>query len=198
VSIADQWPSIRHSNTSEQDGAEVPIVKDGVPLRAPYIGKGAWVIFADAEYPGVGEDEETGREEIDGGVTTHYTVDGLADGTNTNFIGDLPAGVWDDSVFLPALGEVYMIGITLKAAALVDETGKFLAFNLGVGETHEDLVSEVIFPLTKGEDAETIVSVSFPVVVTGDLVDGGKIFITPSHDVEIWDKQIFIHRTYRP
>jgi hypothetical protein len=198
VSIVDLWPSIRPSNVSERVGVETIIFKDGVPLRAPY--NGGWVNLVDSEYPGVGEDEETGREAIDADETVQYTVDGLDPATNVEYCGCLGPNVWQDSVFSPAaIGDTYMIRLTFTASSLTSATGQFLNVTLGIGADYETVVADVSVALNKGQDVDTLVSVVLPIFCLDTFcLQGGKFFITPSNDIEIWNKAIFIQRTYHP
>jgi hypothetical protein len=166
-----------------------------LPANGIITGAGGtgWVYEADSAHT-------TGsRQTIAAGTRTLFTVDGLGGTTEESFSGTLPTDIWGTNTINPAaVGEAYSIRIGLSVAPVSGGVG-YVELQLDIGSGSEINILERRLALQKGVGETHIFSVGLPIFCLATFnTNGGKFYLRPSGNVEVWGKSIFLQRTYSP
>jgi hypothetical protein len=166
-----------------------------LPANGIITGAGGtgWVYEADSAHT-------TGsRQTIAAGTRTLFTVDGLGGTTEESFSGTLPTDIWGTNTINPeAVGEVYMtrVGVTIAPTVVGDG---YVELELDIGSGSQINILDRRLSLQKGSGIPHGFSAGFPIFcLTTFNNNGGKFYLTPSINVEVWNKSIFLQRTFSP
>jgi len=156
-------------------------------------GGSGWIFEADSVHT-------TGsRQTILAGVRTLFTVDGLGGTTEESFSDTLPTDLWDTNTINPAaVGEVYSTRVGINIAPTVVGDG-YVELELDIGSGSQIIILDRRLTLQKGSGVTHGFSAGFPIFCLATFnTNGGKFYLTPSINVEVWNKSIFLQRTYSP
>jgi len=156
-------------------------------------GGTGWIYEADSVHT-------TGsRQTISADTRTLFTVDGLGGTTEEGFSNTLPVDLWDTNTVNPAAtGEVYQVRIGIQIAPTVVGDG-YVELELDIGSGSQIIILDRRLSLQKGSGIAHGFSAGFPIFCLATFnTNGGKFYITPSINVEVWNKNIFLQRTYSP
>jgi len=139
------------------------------------------------------------RQTISAGTRTLLTVDGLGATTEEGFSNTLPVDLWDTNTINPAaIGEVYSLRLGMSVAPTVVGDG-YIELQLDIGSGSQINILNRRLSLQKGNGVEHAFSDGFPIFCLATFnTNGGKFYITPSINVEVWNKSLFLQRTYSP
>jgi hypothetical protein len=167
-----------------------------LPASGSIVGEGGgWTFYDGSTYT-------TGSRQImTGGTRYLFLANGLGGTTETRFLYTLPATIWDGAAINPsAVGEVYSIRIQMQAAPTVVGDG-YLELTLDIGNpgvSRVDIV-ERRFNFLKGSGIAHSISAGFPIFCRETFnANGGRFYMTPSINCQVWDMGIFIQRTFSP
>lgn len=186
--------SLRPATLAEKSTARLAAVSGGIDVSVPYPFAG-WANFADSQYT------PASPLAISAGVKTRLTIDGLGAATNTQYSNGMHSDVWSNDTFKPfAVGEAYNIRLTLTVSQESSGTGHFVTFEADIGAEGSPFVAaSQSVPLTKGQDVDTLVTISAPFFCLDTFgMNGGRLYLIPSVDVTIHSAAIFIQRTFTP
>jgi hypothetical protein len=165
-----------------------------LPANGAIAGSGpGWVYYDDSVHT-------TGsRQTILAGVRTLFTVDGLGPTTETGFRATLPTDVWESNTINPAvIGETYSARTSLNVAPTVVGDG-YVSAQLDIGSGSEINILERRLTLQKGSGVTHSFNTTNALFCLATFVaNGGKFYITPSINVEVWGRTIFLERSYSP
>lgn len=164
---------------------EVPQVPD--PL-------GGWGHWADSVHT------SGSPQEITGGARTQFTVDGLGATTETSMLPGEDSGVFSSSVIHPNnIGDAFMLRIRITVVPQAVSQGEYVEVHLDIGSGSQVNIVTDRIELTKGIGVAHVKALSFPIFCMSTFnANGGVIYITPSIDVNVYDKSIYLQRTFRP
>lgn len=165
-----------------------------LPSNGAITGEGpGWVYYKDSVY------DNASRLSITSGTRTLFSVDGLGSGTETSYRDTLPTDLWDSNTINPsAVGEAYSVRMGFEAAPTVTGDG-YIEVQLDIGSGSEINIVESRLTLQKGSGVTHKFSYTASIFcLTTFNTNGGKIYLTPSINCEIWDKNIYLQRTYSP
>lgn len=82
---------------------------------------------------------------------------------------------------------------------LVTASGQSVEVDLGIGTGWNTNVFSQIIPIVKAQGVADLFSIVVPIFCLETFGNhGGRFYITPSHDCDIYGKAIFIQRTFAP
>lgn len=186
------WSEIPDATEDNKRAADMLIrTDDGIERRAPY--NGGWLYLHDATHT------ESNKQAITADTLTHFTVDGLADDSTTEFRRGIPLDVFGDSTIQPqATGETYNINLTFRASKATS-TATFVEIDVGIGSDYSTIIARDRRSLTKGSGVEDFVFFNGTLFVTAPFgAYGARFYINPSENLQIWDKAILLQRTHSP
>lgn len=138
------------------------------------------------------------RQLITGGVKTLFTVDGLSPTTETSYLESLPPSIWAGNTINPdGIGNTYLLRVDLWVSPQTAGVGHYVELVLDIGD---GVVNEIIqhdTPMIKGNGTTHRISLTWAIFARETFnANGGKIYITPDIDIEVWDRAVFIQRGY--
>lgn len=165
-----------------------------LPSNGAITGEGpGWVYYKDSVHT------DDSRQTIAATTRTLFTVDGLASSTETSYRDTLPTDVWSSNTINPAaIGESYSIRIDIRVAPTVTGDG-YIELDLDIGSGSPIKIVESRQDLQKGNGITHKFTAGFPIFcLTTFNTNGGKFYLTPSINCEVWNRGVFIQRTYSP
>jgi hypothetical protein len=165
-----------------------------LPSTGSIVGAGGgWGQYQDSVYT------EPSRQTILADVLTPYTVDGLGPTTNTTYLRSVPATIWNGTKLPPAeVGAAYSLRLDFSCAPTGALDG-VMEFQLDIGSGSQIIIVQRRLDLNKGQGIIHNFSFGFPIFCLATFfANGGTFFITPDIAVEVWNRQIFIQRTFSP
>ena len=161
----------------------------GLSLTDPRVAQG-WGYWQDNA-------NRTGnRQLITADTRALFTVDGLGENTNTDFLGDMPSSVYNGNTIMPnGVGNTYTVRIDYKASSNSVSQGEYCEVALDIGDGGVIEILDDRFDLAKGSGNTHIFSRTYQIFCLDTFnANGGKFYITPSISVDIWDRAISIHQ----
>jgi hypothetical protein len=165
-----------------------------LPSTGSIVGAGGgWATYQDSVYTDVS------RQTILADTRTAYTSNGLGATTNTDYLRAVPTTVWDGTTLQPSeIGEAYSIRIDFSAAPTTVGDG-VVELELDIGSGSEINIVERRFNFSRGSGVTHNFSAGFPIFCVATFnANGGKFWITPSLNCVVWNRRIFIQRTFSP
>lgn len=185
--------------------ANLPLIPDSLKASAEtlrYAGgrewrqevDGGWVNLVDATHT------LASPQSIVGGTKTLYTVDGLGAATDLRYGRRMATDAWAGNAFAPrSVGDCYTIRLTFTLAPTTTASGQSVEVDLGIGTGWNTNVFSQIIPIVKAQGVADLFSIVVPIFCLEMFGNhGGRFYITPSHDCDIYGKAIFIQRTFAP
>lgn len=157
-------------------------------------GGAGWGFWADAEYT------TSSRQTISTSTRTLFEVDGLGGTTETGYLSTVPATVWsgDNTIMPTEVGEAYSVRIDCAVAPTASSTG-YVELQLDIGSGSQINIVARRLNLAKGQGVTHSFSIAFPIFCLDTFnANGGKFYMTPSVSIELWDRRIFLQRTFSP
>lgn len=155
---------------------------------------GSWGFWADSAHT------QGAPQTISSGVRTLFTSNGLDATTETGFLYSGDAGLWSSNTIVPASeGDAFnaRIGITVVPQSV--SQGEFVEINLDIGSGSPINIVTDRIELTKGIGVAHVKTIAFPIFCLSNFIaNGGKIYLTPSINVNVYGKKIMLQRTYAP
>lgn len=196
--LSDDWPWFPPYNGTPSAAAEVPLWENGRVYRATQAqmrradGRG-WLWYTDATHTAAS------KQSISADARTLFTVDGAGAATDTRFRDGLPVSVWASNTLQPqAAGESYSLRLQYKAQPAVSGAGEYITLQLDIGGTLATIYEETR-PILKGSSVVSSFVYAIPVFCLETFfANGGQFYVTPSANITLWDKAIFILRTSQP
>ncbi len=185
--------ALRPASFAEKTGARLlGVSSGGQDLSLPYFQAG-WVNLADSQYT------PAAPLVIAAGVRTQLTVNALGAATNRTYANGLHVDVWSGNVFRPAvLGETYKIRWTATVSHDGAGTAEYATLEMDIGGSVGVTAAKRI-SLTKGVGVEDKLSLDFTLFCLDTFgKNGGRLYLTPSADVEVHSQALFIQRTFTP
>jgi len=191
MSVVD-WSRLSTMPQALKDDAVALAYADGQEYLYPL--NGGWVNIADGQHT-VGSPQA-----IVGGTKTHFTADGLGATTDRRFNRKLSPDVWEGSTFAPrSVGDAYTVRLTFLLSTSSNTSGQFIDVSLGIGSGWNTIVAQVRDPLVKSQGVVDFFTISLPIFCLETFGNfGGRFYLTPSHDCTVWNKAVFIQRTFAP
>lgn len=186
------WPEIPSATEDQKRAADLLIrTDDGRELRTGY--DGGWLNIADATH------DVDNKQAISADTSTLMTIDGEGDTTENRYRRGLDLDVWSDDTFRPrAVGEAYMVRITMRAAKATSQDTT-IELDLGIGTGFATIISDERRPMTKAQGVGDVLSFVYPIFCLETFgTFGGRFFIRASRNITVWNKAIFIQRTHSP
>jgi len=186
------WDTIPDATEDNKRAADMLIrLDDGRERRTGY--DGGWMYLHDATHT------VDNKQTVLADTETHYTVDGLATDSTTDFRRGIPLDVWSGSTLRPqATGEVFQIALQFRLSKATS-TATYLRIEVGIGSDYTTIIAEDRRPLIKGSGNDDFLFFSGPLFVTPAFgLYGARFFLNTSENVSVWDKAIFIQRTHSP
>lgn len=139
-------------------------------------------------------------QSITGGARTQFTVNALGATTDVRYLADADSGVFASSVIVPnAVGDAFLLRMGLTVVPSSVSQGEYVEVQLDIGDVSEINIVTDRIELTKGIGVTHVKTLSFPIFCLDTFVaNGGRIYLTPSIDITVYDKTIFLQRTYLP
>lgn len=187
-----EWSEIPEATEDNKRAADMLIVTDdGKERRTKY--DGGWLYLADSVHTA------SNKQAVTADTLTHITVDGLADGTETDFRRGIPLDVFGGSTIQPiATGETYNINLTFRISKATS-TATFAEIDVGIGSDYSTIIARDRRSLTKGSGIEDFLFFNGTLFVTDAFARyGARFFLNCSENVSIWDKAILLQRTHSP
>lgn len=193
--IADDWTWFPEYQGILAADAELIAMQGGKAYRVTQanlrrsIGLG-WAFYADSVHT------SSNKQSISAGVRTQITIDKLGDLTETRFRDGLPDGVWAGNKIVPqSIGESYMVRLQFRASEDTSSSGQYLTIELDIGSV---IWSDTV-ALAKGQGVEQYISLAIPIFCLETFyANGGAFYVTPSDDVQIWNKFVMLQRISQP
>jgi hypothetical protein len=186
------WDTIPDATEDNKRAADMLIrMDDGQERRTKY--DGGWMYLADSVHT------SDNKQAVTADTLTHVTIDGLADGSTTDFRRGVPLDVFGNSTMQPlATGETYEINLTFRASKATS-TDTFVEVDVGIGSDYSTIIARDRRALTKGSGIEDFVFFNGTLFATEPFTRyGARFFLNASENVSIWDKAIFLQRTHSP
>ena len=186
------WSEIPDATEDNKRASDMIIcTDDGVERRTKY--DGGWLYLHDATHT------VDNKQSAPADTLTHFTVDGLADDSTTDFRRGIPLDVFGDSTIQPqATGETYNINLTFRASKATS-TATFIEIDVGIGSDYTTMIARDRRSLTKGSGVDDFVFFNGTLFVTAPFgAYGARFYINPSENLQIWDKAIMLQRTHSP
>ena len=186
------WSEIPEATEDNKRAADMLIrMDDGQERRTKY--DGGWMYLADSVHTA------SNKQAVTADILTHFTVDGLADGSTTDFRRGIPLDVFGNSTMQPfATGEAYNINLTFKASKATS-TDTFVEIDVGIGSDYSTIIARDRRALTKGSGIEDFVFFNGTLFVTDAFARyGARFFLNCSENVSVWEKAIMLQRTHSP
>lgn len=195
--IEDDWSHFPQYAGALAETGEFIVVDGGMSFRVSMrqvrqgVGLG-WGNFSDSA------NWADNKLTVSSETRTLYTVDGLFSLTETRFIDGLTSAVWSGNKITPqAVGETYIARLTFQASKATSSTGSYLTVDLDVG--FDDPIFAQYVLLIKASGATQNISVTIPIFCLETFfANGGSFYITPSEQLQVWNKSIFIQRISQP
>ena len=143
---------------------------------------------------------DASRQTIIGGTRTLLTVDGLSLITETDYLSSLPNNIWAGNTINPdGIGNTYLLRIDMWASPQTGGTGHYIELVLDIGDGAVNEIVQHATPMLKGTGITHRISITWAIFARETFnANGGKIYITPDIDVQIWDKAVFLQRGFVP
>ena len=127
------------------------------------------------------------------------TIDGFGSGTNTTYRPAIMENIWANDRINPIVeGETYSLRLDFILRPSVTTAG-YATLDLDIGSGSQINIVSRRIDLSKGSGVEHDISVAFPIFCLATFnANGGRFFITPTINVDLYDKSIFIERSYVP
>lgn len=186
------WSNLVDATEDNKRAADMLIITDdGIERRTGY--DGGWLYFADATHTA------SNKQTILADTLTHFTSDGLGEGSVSDFRRGIPLDVWGGSTIQPAAnGEVYNINLTFQASKATS-TSTFIEVDVGIGSDYSTIIARDRRSLTKGSGIDDFVFFNGTLFVTAPFARyGARFFIRCSENVSVWNKAILLQRTHSP
>jgi len=186
------WSELVDATEDNKRAADIIIrTDDGKERRAPY--NGGWVYPADSVHTA------SNKQAVTANTLTHVTIDGLAEGSTTEFRRGVPLDVFGNSTMQPfAAGETYEINLTFRASKATS-SDTFVEIDVGIGADYSTIIARDRRALTKGSGIEDFVFFNGSLFVTAPFSRyGARFFLNASENISVWDKAIFLQRTHSP
>ena len=151
-----------------------------------------WGLYADSVY------HVTNKQSITSGTRTRIEIDGLASSTDTDSLPEAGIDLWDtaNNIITPVsqndcLLVTFSCSVESSGAGVAD---RYFEFEIDAEGTTGVIVSSSQF-LTGASAHVHSITVSVPAVL--DLVNnGGKIYITPSANMDFWNYEVLVSRVH--
>lgn len=150
-----------------------------------------WGFWADSQYT------EASPRTITAGQRTQLTIDGLGSRTNLENLNTLPSTVWYNDTFWPVnVGDRYAARLNLVMSRTGNSNWEFAIFEFEVGSFNALTVQQ---PLYKNIGEPQAVTLSDDLFSLETFVsNGGRIYVTATEQITIWDTTVFFAREYVP
>jgi len=186
------WEGLAEATEDNKRASHMIIcTDDGIERRTGY--DGGWLYLHDATHT------VDNKQSAPADTLTHFTVDGLANDSTTEFRRGIPLDVFAGSTLQPqATGETYNINLTFRASKATS-TATFVEIDVGIGSDYTTMIARDRRSLTKGSGIEDFVFFNGTLFVTAPFgAYGARFYINPSENLQIWDKAIMLQRTHSP
>lgn len=186
------WSELVDATEDNKRAADMLIrTDDGKERRAPY--NGGWMYLADSVHT------SENKQSVTADTLTHVTIDGLGDGSTTEFRRGVSLDVFGNSTMQPfAAGETYEINLTFRASKATS-SDTFVEIDVGIGSDYSTIIARDRRALTKGSGIEDFVFFNGSLFVTAPFSRyGARFFLNASENISVWDKAIFLQRTHSP
>ena len=186
------WSELVDATEDNKRAADILIrTDDGKERRAPY--NGGWMYLAD------GVHTASNKQAVTANTLTHVTIDGLAEGSTTEFRRGVPLDVFGNSTMQPfAAGETYEINLTFRASKATS-SDTFVEIDVGIGSDYSTIIARDRRALTKGSGIDDFVFFNGSLFVTAPFSRyGARFFLNASENISVWGKAIFLQRTHSP
>ena len=186
------WSKLVDATEDNKRAADIIIrTDDGKERRAPY--NGGWMYLADSVHTA------SNKQAVTANTLTHVTIDGLAEGSTTEFRRGVSLDVFGNSTMQPfAAGETYEINLTFRASKATS-SDTFVEIDVGIGSDYSTIIARDRRALTKGSGIEDFVFFNGSLFVTSPFSRyGARFFLNASENISVWDKAIFLQRTHSP
>lgn len=153
-----------------------------------------WAYYADAEYT------SGSPLSILANTRTQITVDGLGATTETDYLETVPETVWDNAAIWPsATGEAYLLRIGLTIVPQEVTSNEYASLQLDIGGGSQIVIAEKRLALQKGLGNAHLFSEALPIFCLATFnANGGRLYIEPTLDVQLYGASLFIQRTFSP
>lgn len=155
---------------------------------------GSWGYWSDATHT------SGFPQSITATTRTQFTVDGAGVTTETSNLYPGDSGLFSSSAISPvSSGDTFNLrmGVTVVPSSV--SQGEYVEVQLDIGDVSEINIVTDRIELTKGIGVTHVKTLSFPIFCLDTFVaNGGRIYLTPSIDITVYDKNIFLQRTYLP
>ena len=128
---------------------------------------------------------------------TQLLLDGLGGATHEGQIQDM-AQPWHEDHLHVELDCAYNVRVTFKGQIASGAGGEYFVAELDIGGAiGVTWTGTSVFP--KGADVEHGFEFSIPLFARSTFVaNGGRFYITPSVDMDLWDARVLVGRVYQP
>lgn len=186
------WSELVDATEDNKRSADMLIrMDDGQERRTKY--DGGWMYLADSVHTA------SNKQAVTANTLTHVTIDGLAEGSTTDFRRGVPLDVFGNSTIQPfATGETYEINLTFRASK-ASSTDTFVEIDVGIGSDYSTIIARDRRALTKGSGIDDFVFFNGSLFVTAPFSRyGARFFLNASENISVWDKAMFLQRTHSP
>jgi len=194
--IANDWDWFPPYKGTPLATDEAIVVSGGVAYKATLRqlrqadGRG-WINISDSEHT------QGSPQAVSSGVRTLLTLDALGPTTNYEYRDGLPVDAWSgDTFFVQASGETYLLRPSFIADPETGASGNYLEIELDIGAP-VGVIFQFTVPMIKNDPSRF--SFSIPTFALDTfLANGGKFYVTPNVNCDIYDKALLIQRMSQP
>lgn len=194
--IENNWDEFPDFDGSPSNGDKVVVVSDGVAYKTKVSdlirsGGGGWGNYTDATHT-IGSPQS-----VISSTRTLVTIDGAGGATNTEYINDLPSNLWSSNKIHPeTIGETYLIRISLIVDPATGSSNHYMDIELDIGGGIGVIAGHTQILIKASASRYTITLGIF--CLSTFVANGGEIYVTPSVNCDIYGKEIYLNRIYKP
>lgn len=160
----------------------------------PLAGGPGWVYVSDSVHT-------TGsRQAITAGTRTQITIDGLGSDTELSYIDTLPTDIWgSNAINANTVGDAFSTRFQVTFVPTVVAEGYVdIELDIGTGGSPIVILKRTQL-LTKGNGIEQPFNAGLPIFTLATFVaNGGRLYVTPSINISMFGKALFLNRTFSP
>lgn len=185
------WAQIPYANEDAKSEAMALILTPEGERLTTY--DGGWLNLADSVHT------SESKWSVSADTRSHITIDGLGAASTADWRRGVPVDVWGSDTFNPsAVGEAYSVRLTMTLSKAVSSAA-YVECVLGIGAGWNTDIARIRQALIKGSGTDDKLTFQFNIFCLDTFGRyGGRFYITASEDVLIWDKAMFIQRTFTP
>lgn len=164
------------------------------PSELQRVDYGGWMFWKDSLHT------EASPQVVTSGTRTLFTVDGLHSSTVTSYRNLIPENLFSGSaMWPPSAGESYTVRLDLSIVRNSVSQNEYMDVVLDIGDqTPLEIVSHRV-DLVRGSGNVHDITLVFPVFTAAPFVNnGGRFYMTPTDEVEVYSKAILLRREYAP